>query len=85
MPKRKRGFQSFGRAFKEASLADKAYLLLTLPALPAGVILAFLGASGHHHALLIVGIVLIGVAVLDMMIVVPARAARRDVRRRKSS
>lgn len=85
MPQRKRGFQNFGRAFKEASLADKAYLLLTLPALPAGVILALLGASGHHQALLIVGIVLIGVAVLDMMIVVPARAARRDARRRKSS
>ena len=85
MPTPKRGFHNLGRAFKGASLADKAYLLLTVPALPAGVILAFLGASGHHHALLIVGIVLIGVAVLDMMVVVPTRAARRNVRRRKSN
>jgi hypothetical protein len=85
MPTPNRGSHNLGRAFKEAPLVDKAYLLLTLPALPAGVILALLGATGHHHALLIVGIVLIGVAVLDMMVVMPARAARRDVRRRKSN
>ena len=48
-----------------------------------GVALVVLGATSGPHALLIVGLAFLGVALIDVAVVFPILRARRDLRRQR--
>jgi hypothetical protein len=66
---------ALARDFKRRSSMGKTYV-----AGPLGVIFGAVGLMGHDHALLIVGIVLLGAFFLDMAVLFPLLRARHDLR-----
>ncbi len=76
------GFQALGRLFARSSPAVKAYVLFQALG-PFGIVLAVVGATSHRSGLLIVGLVLGGLYVVDMILVLPIMRARQDLRQRR--
>jgi hypothetical protein len=72
------------RDFKQRSWKGKAYIAAQLAG-PLGVALVVVGAMDHDHALLVVGIVLVGMFFLDTALVFPILRARHDLKRRDRS
>ena len=76
---RQQTFRRLGREVGDAPLALRAYLLSSLLSGPAGIMLTLVGGIGHHHLLLIIGVVLLGLSILDSAVVFPLlRVRRRD-------
>jgi hypothetical protein len=71
------------RDFKGRSRAQKAYISTKIAG-PVGVVLVFVGATADDHALLIAGIVLLGLFFLDALVVFPILRARHDLKRRRA-
>jgi|GEM_PF-4231193 hypothetical protein len=66
------------RNFKRFSWRGKAYVAAQLAG-PLGITLGAVGALGHDHTLLIVGIVLAGVFFLDSAVLFPILRARHGL------
>ena len=77
-----RGWNLMRRRLGELSPARKAYALFQLT-LPVGPVLAIIGASSGNRACLIIGLVLVGLFLIDTAIVFPILRAREDSKRRR--
>jgi hypothetical protein len=76
------GWKKVGRQFADGSPALKAYILFQLAG-PVGIFLAVRGQVSHDDELMVIGLVLLGLALVDMIFVRPIMSYRRDVRRRE--
>ena len=68
-------------AVREAPRAEKTYVAFVLVA-ALGAPIVLIGVVSGQHTVLIVGIVLAGLCVLDLMFVFPLLSARRGRRRK---
>jgi hypothetical protein len=72
------------RDFKQRPWTGKAYIAAQLSG-PLGVVLVSVGAMGHEHVVLVVGIVLLGAFAIDTLLLFPILRARHDLKRRQRS
>jgi hypothetical protein len=72
---------ALARDFKQRPGGQKAYIGAKFVAGPLGVVLVTVGGMGHHHAVLVAGIVSLGLFFLDTLLVFPIMRARHDLKR----
>jgi len=76
--------RSLIRVFNHLPGVGKAYAAAQLAG-PVGIVLLIVGAVQHEHALLLTGIVLLGLFFLDSALLFPLLRAWHDSKRRRST